>query len=447
LGREFQNGIKTWLYDLYRHYPQLRTGRSYWAITPAVRTPQEFGKIPVGFEQDADYFGWLGQIISRTFAVPPAVKMVRHVENFKYLSAYFLLQSHDLTLVSVWNPTFLLLLLRDIERYYDQIIADLRTGGVSLPVNEDISAVLPYVRMDPARARELEALRASNGHQDYALIWPRLKIISCWDDGAATGYAQQLHQVFPGVTIQGKGLLATEAVITIPWSAAGGNIPAYTSHFLEFIPEQGEHSLLLDELTAGETYTVAVTTGGGLYRYDMGDRVLVTGHYKGLPLLTFIGRAQVVDLVGEKLEEHHVQAVITDILSRLRIDTNFVMLAPQETPEGGFYILYIEPAESGQENSLRQMRVLLDSALKENMQYAYARNIGQLRSLRIFHIERTGDQGYYDRCLKEGQRLGDIKPAVLDRRSDWMDFFQGRLLAMDSGAPIAEVKTSSGGHT
>lgn len=440
LLREFQSVVLPWWHDLYRKYPEMRRGRAYWSITPAGQAARRPGPVPVGYEQDADYFGWRGALIGGTFAVPPAVAGVRYLENFKYLTAYFLLKCADLSLISVWNPTFLILLLRDIEYYFDQIVADISDGDITLPAGEDIHALGPCFHPDPQRAKELRSVRLTDGPQDYSCIWPRLRLISCWTDAAADDYARQLHEMFPSVAMQGKGLLATEAIITVPWTAAGGNVPAYNGHFLEFIGIADRQPYLIHELKMGETYQVVVTTGGGLYRYDMGDRVRVTGHALGLPLLTFVGRDQVVDLVGEKLEEQHVRRAVSGILSRMNIDTRFVMLAPQRTGTGGYYILYIETDDPEQDSLLRQARVLIDTALKDNMQYAYARNIGQLSAPKVFHIRADGDRSYYRRCLEEGQRMGDIKPAVLDRRADWIPYFQGRLLetetAAEAGAPL-----------
>lgn len=431
LQREFQAGILPWWHDLYRQYPELRGARAYWSITPPGQVPVQSGAVRVGFDQDAEYFGWRGALLGKTFAVPAAVSGLRHLENYKYLTAYFLLKCADLGLISVWNPTFLTLLLRDIEHYYDQIVDDLASGDITLPAGEDISGLRRDLRPDRERAAELKSVRNTDGKQDYTLIWKQLKVISCWTDATAADYARQLRVIFPRVRMQGKGLLATEAVITIPWSAARGNVPAYTGHFLEFLEDPGERPCLIHELRVGTVYRVVVSTGGGLYRYDIGDRVKVTGHAQGVPLLTFIGRDNVVDLVGEKLEERHVHTAVTSILNRLNIETRFVMLAPERTDSGGYYVLYVETLEPELDSLLRQARVLIDTALKDNMQYAHARNIGQLQPMKVFHIRATGDRSYYQRCLQDGQRMGDIKPAILDRRRDWQSYFQGRMLETD----------------
>ena len=49
---------------------------------------------------------------------------------------------------------------------------------------------------------------------------------------------------------------------------------------------------LAHELERGRTYSVVVTTGGGLYRYRLGDLVNVVGFEAGCPLLRFVGREE-----------------------------------------------------------------------------------------------------------------------------------------------------------
>ena len=50
-------------------------------------------------------------------------------------------------------------------------------------------------------------------------------------------FLPELRALFPGVEIQGKGLLATEGVISIPLMGRPAPVPAVTSHFLEFLDE------------------------------------------------------------------------------------------------------------------------------------------------------------------------------------------------------------------
>src|SRR5207253_1141539 len=75
----------------------------------------------------------------------------------------------------------------------------------------------------PAQAARLRLLRADPIPWDQ--LWPALKLLSCWTDGSSGLFVDSLSRRFPGVLLQGKGLLATEAPITIPLIYAPAPVP------------------------------------------------------------------------------------------------------------------------------------------------------------------------------------------------------------------------------
>jgi fumarylacetoacetase len=66
----------------------------------------------------------------------------------------------------------------------------------------------------PSRAKELKAADPRRPE----ILWPVLKVISCWGDGPAELACAELQRRFPRTLVQPKGLLATEAFVTIPFS-------------------------------------------------------------------------------------------------------------------------------------------------------------------------------------------------------------------------------------
>src|SRR5262249_43150680 len=148
---------------------------------------------------------------------------------------------------------------------------------------------------DPARAHLVETALAQQPI-DTPSIWPRLATVSAWADGASRGYAQRLQEMLPHAPLQPKGLMATEGALTLPRRGSPYPAPALTSAFLEFVDDAGQ-AFACDELTEGTSYRVVMTTPGGLYRYDLGDRVACRGHVGGVPRLEFTGRAVATDIV------------------------------------------------------------------------------------------------------------------------------------------------------
>lgn len=383
LLRQFRAGLQPWLHDLYAHHRGLRRGRSYWSATPAATHPRRDTAIPVGFEDDTAYLGPLaGRLMGALFAVDPDVARTTDMEQFRVRTAIGLLAAEDLALASVWNPTFLTVLLDWMAEHPERVLPGL----------------------SPARRRVVGPALAA---RDWATIWPHLQVLSCWADAQARGPADELAARLPQATVQPKGLLATEALVTIPLVAATGTgvassgaVLAARSHLVEFLAPDGT-CLLGDEVEVGHRYEVVVTTGGGLYRYRLGDLVEVIGWHGALPVLRFVGRAdRVSDLVGEKLHEAHVVAC----LAAAGITGHAVLVAHADPHP--HYVLEAERADAA-------AVARLEAGLRESFHYDYARRLGQLGPAVLHRVGPDAARRHLAACVARGMRLGDVKTAAL----------------------------------
>lgn len=376
LRAEMNAAIEPWVVDLYRRRPALAGGPSYWSISPVVRHERTAGGHPVGFEEDSAYLGGFAKrLVDRAMAVPGGVRALP-LEEFWRATCVSLLACGELRLISVWSPSFLTLLLARCRSGWDELVRD-------IPLE---------------RKRALE--RA--GPLDTRAIWPRLGLISTWTDAAAAGDLPAVRADFPGVEIQPKGLVATEGFVSLPFG--GGRPFAVGSHLIEI--ERDDGSIVgVDTLREGDEGAVILTTGAGLWRYRLGDRIRVEGFVDRTPSVRFLGRQdRVSDLRGEKLNE----AFVAGILARLGLAERFAMLAPEAEPLR--YVLYTD----GRVNP-----AALEAALAENPHYAWCREVGQLARVEVARVGPGARAAYVDACRRAGQRLGDIKPAVLGVETGW----------------------------
>ncbi len=378
LRREFQEAIRGWMSDLYASHPAIAKGRHYWSITPLHReTRRTAGGIPIGFDEDAEYLGRMERwLASRLFAVPSNVGKQATIETCLAATREHLRKARDLTFISVWSPSFLEMLL----------------DGFAEPPAE---------------------------------LWPGLAVVSCWGDAASSAGFSALRHRLPGVTLQRKGLLATEGFMTLPLEAVKqpGCLPALNSHFLEFLPDeeagQPRAALLCDELEEGGEYSILLTTGGGLCRYRIGDRVRCTRMVDGVPRLEFLGKEDgVCDLHGEKLNPLFVSRALEHLRGSLLLDGGFLMLAPAD--DGSCYVLISDggPAEG------LTLAAVLDRLLCENPHYRYCREAGQLAPLRPVAGGGQVSRRYVERCVSLGQRAGDVKPVALHCVPGWEAWLQ-----------------------
>jgi hypothetical protein len=233
-----------------------------------------------------------------------------------------------------------------------------------------------------------------------------------------------LAELFPQAQFQGKGLLATEGVVSFPLEGYPGHVLALRSHFFEFLPTGEEDPRLAHELEQVQQYEVVLTTGGGLYRYRLGDIIEVVGHLGEAPLLCFRGKTEAVsDRFGEKLNELHVRQALETTLAQHALQPNFAMVAYEDRSTPPAYTLFIE-APGSSEPLLQAVTADLEAALQQNFHYGYCRELGQLGSLGLFRIRGQALDTYLAVCQAQGQRAGDIKPVALHRLANWSQYFQ-----------------------
>lgn len=387
LRKSFNQMFCVWAHDLITNGPKFNTGKIYACISPQLNIENST------LQDDLDYLdGWLKWFLRPWLVIPEQLTTLKNANSFKHQLALALLKAENLETISVWSPSFLQVQLQYIQEHRELLKTELQ-NSISYP-----------------RLKLLE----ENNNINWVEMWRELKLISCWDSVNAADQAENLKTQFPGVLIQGKGLLATEAPMTIPLIQAGGYVPVLDEVFFEF--EDDDNNIYnLHELNVNQEYKIIISQKGGLYRYRIGDRIKVTHYYQNTPCLQFIGRNQTTsDLVGEKLQEEFVK----NALEKLNLqNTNFKSLVPIAEPP--HYILLLDTAT--ETSSIIAEK--LDQILSESYHYQRARSLGQLAPPQVFISERIPEILVNYR-LKNGGVWGGIKHQILVKLPISNEFLQ-----------------------
>ncbi|HEX9632973.1 MAG TPA: GH3 auxin-responsive promoter family protein [Gemmatimonadales bacterium] len=420
LLRSFNRAFVLWAADLVLDGPRFRTGRAFFSISPAFReaatTPSG---VPIGLADDMQYLApAVRRAVSGRLVVPPAQSLCLGMEEYRLVLACRLLAAADLEVVSVWSPTYLLALMNFVELHRDEVATAVAAGRISVS-----GFTFPMQRRPAVRALLRESL------VDWTGVWPELRLLSCWTDGASGPFAARLATRFPGRMLQGKGLLATEAAITVPLVHAKAPVPLVGDVFLEFERVDGTIARLQD-LELAEEASLVVSQCGGLVRYRMHDRVRVDGRYGATPCLRFLGRDGVVsDLVGEKLHEVFVHGAMRRALG----DDAVAVLAPRKSRAGPGYACLVDRSRFEPEIDAAR----LERELSQGFQYHEARLHGQLCAVHIILVPdllRRMERLW----LARGLKWGDIKQTALLARVTAAEMVALTGDAADAGMQAAE---------
>ena len=383
LKKEFQRAVDPWIAGLFIRWPSLLFGKHYWSITPTTVEPQE-SVVPIGFDADSAYLGRFQQFMSRRImAVPANIADGQTPEHARFLTLVHLLNTPDLRLISVWHPSLLTEMLNTLHLRFEELL-------LALPEH---------------RAKKLRAIGCNP-----ALIWKKLKVISCWSGPISRPWIEQLQRTFPHTVIQPKGLVATEGITSIPLGSTL-DVAAVRSHYYEFESEETGQLTPLWEVKPNHTYHLILTTGGGLYRYRTHDLVRITGFVQRTPCIHFLTRNNMTsDLFGEKITLAHAERICAELpCSTIR----FAMIAPEPHISKYRYALYLEadaiPAGIAE---------YLENRLCENYHYRHARNMSQLEQSIVHRVERATEK-FFTKLSPNAKQPGSIKMTALRLETDW----------------------------
>ena len=330
-------------------------------------------------------------IVKRMYVVPQEVSAIRDPETRFYLTLRCGMAS-DVGIITTANPSSTIKLAETGQKYAERIVRDVADGDVN-PPGELPKSLRRELRFRPDRQL---AGRMANGIKCDGKLLPKhfwnLAFLTNWTGGTLKLYMPRLRELFGQVPVRDIGLLASEGRFSLPiedGTAAG--LAEITGNFLEFISvedadEENPPTVRAEEVEVGRDYFLVVTNWAGLWRYNIDDRVRITGFYKKSPIFEFLSRGQnTANITGEKITEHHVVEAMRQAARQANVQIERFVFQGRfsSTP---YYELRL-PLCQGVDAT--QLAELMDKALGlVNMEYASKR---------------------------QSQRLGPIRPVILPK--------------------------------
>lgn len=401
---ELDAAIAPWLADLYATHPGVRRGHHYWSLSWLPTAMRDAQRGDLNDDMTLLSAGKRG-LARLTQAVPQDASLATTSDGSLFVTLAHLAADAELSALSVWSPSFALNLLERLGAWREELASALACGR--WPTLADGALHLPCPRA-PRAAAMLREWDARSDPAFFTQLWPRLALVSAWDTAAAAPWAARLRALLPHAAFQGKGLWATEGVVTIPYR--GAPVLAYRSHVYEFENLDDGRVLAPWQLRQGQRVSPLLSTGSGLLRYRMNDIVEVDGFLGSVPRLRFLGRNDGTDLVGEKLGTLAVQQAL-DTLGTGDGLVPVTLLAVEDSGCGRpGYLLLLEADRVDDAVNAQASRIgdALERQLCGHFHYRLARDLGQLSRLRVSCLPAMRAR-YAAQCRALGMIEGNIK--------------------------------------
>lgn len=401
---ELDNAISPWLSSMYGKYPGIKNGVHYWSLSwiPESKRDGEFEDT----NDDSQLLSPAKRLIAYfSQPVPSMVTGAKTMEDSMFATTVFLASNSHLSMISVWSPTFALGLLDRLSESKDQVAQVLETGQwLNTAQAESLKGVKPP--QNKRVARLLRSWNAIQSPQFYQTLWPRLALVSSWDTAMSEYWAKELHSRLSFAAFEGKGLWATEGVISIPFK--GEYALAYQSHYYEFKDADNGKIYTAWQLKKGQRVIPIVTSGNGFLRYQMNDLMEVESFIGSVPGLVFKGRISGVDMVGEKMSPEMAESTLKTITTS-NTCTPITLLAHQTTLFGKpQYIALLEDSYCQAAYIDEKLSDQLSIELSKNFHYELACDLGQLMPAICIRSNKAKNT-YISICKNNGMLEGDIK--------------------------------------
>ncbi|XP_063968313.1 uncharacterized protein LOC129279896 [Lytechinus pictus] len=386
------------------------------------------------------------------FSTPLVGYQIMDEPTSMYVHALFALRDKNLS--SIWAPfaSSLYIFLRVIESTWKTLVQDIRRGSISNShpslCDKDRGDIDARLFPMPERADELERQFVIGFENIVSRIWRKLTALGGATSGSMQSYVKHLKRYTGDLRILSRYYTSTEGLIGyaigFPEDGQTEYVCIPNGLFYEFIPvaqcdAMNPYTVLMGDVKEGEYYEVVITNKDGLYRYRMGDVILITGFYNKTPVFQFqYRRGELLNLCSEKTSEVMITTALNDTAKKWGID--MAQYACAESPvfeeaTGGstfsnslYYVIFIEISTTDEKmmSSLPRagkFKYEFDATLRRSNDSYYdnQRTAGKLQTPRIIFVDDQAFSSLRDYILDNSTASAtQIKLPRKLRKVEWI---------------------------
>ncbi|KAI4386334.1 hypothetical protein MLD38_004275 [Melastoma candidum] len=370
-----------------------------------------------------------------------------------------LIQRDEVLRVGAIFASAFLRAIKFLEHNWRELCSNIRTGRLSdwiVDRNCRDAVLLILEKPDPVLASTIERECGNSSWEGIIRkLWPRTKYVEVIVTGSMAQYIPILEIYSGGLPLVSTMYASSECYFGINFKPLSD--PSDVSYtlipnmaYFEFLPvEKGdeltnhkvrcngtrcrtplnadndppEAKAVVDlvDVKVGNYYELVVTTFNGLYRYKVGDILMVTGFHNAAPQFRFVQRQNVVlSIDTDKTSEEDLLKAVTDAKCLLEplgyILTEYTSYADASSIPG-HYVLYweIKAKDRPDRTDPADLPVAMEECchrVEESLDYIYRRGRKKDRSIGALEI-RVVEEGTFDalmdHCLSQGSSVNQYK--------------------------------------
>ena len=418
---------KVWLYNYIMNRPKAFYGKLVTIVSKDVEGYAPDGTVAGSVSgvtrRDAPSF------VKELYAVPGGVYGIKDY-TARYYTIMRLSIEVDAAIFITANPSTLVEVQKNVDKYYDQYCDDIEKGTLShdFDIPEDIrKEVEAQIEPNPTRAAELRELKKKYGRVLPKHYWPNLQVLNTWKCGNTYVYLDKIKGFFPDCCLhQEFGYFSSECRFGLVMDDTNYTTLFPHYHYYEFIAEEDVDKLndpaamknvkfyQLHELKQGKRYCPFVSTYAGLYRYNMNDLIEVGTPYFNTPRVFMIQKVNgIVTMTGEKLHERQFLEAVNKAAKQMALDVKFFIgFADLSISAYHFYYEFAD-LQTSQEQA-EQFTHIVDKVLKDiNIEYAAKRASFRVKDPLTHRLLGQSFEKFKAECIAEGARDGQFKLNLL----------------------------------
>ncbi|XP_030529223.1 indole-3-acetic acid-amido synthetase GH3.17 [Rhodamnia argentea] len=361
--------------------------------------------------------------------------------------------------------------IKCLEDHWKELCLNIRTGQISDWIADpgcrsSVSSVLR--KPDPDLADLIDKECGGESWEGIIKkIWPRTKYIEVIVTGSMAQYIPTLEFYSGGLPLISTMYASSECYFGINFKPLSK--PADVSYtllpnmaYFEFLPVEKSHggkttqevqcngnsgshlvekTVDLVDVKLGQYYELIVTTFTGLYRYRVGDILMVTGFYNNAPQFRFVQRQNVVlSIDTDKTSEEDLLKAVTEA-KKLLEPLGFLLTEYTSYPDAsslpGHYVLFWELKAKGSNITIDELMGLESeimeeccSRVEESLDYVYRRCRAKdksIGSLEIRVVRHGTFDALMDYCVSQGSSVNQYKTPRCIKSEDALKILDSRV--------------------